>query len=439
VKNSTQLIKDLQEISYDQNLRLASFDITNMYTNIPTQNLTAIINKIGQDNQVDNNILNDIIKLTNTIMNQNYFQFTKENYVQTEGLAMGAPTSAILSEIYLQSIENNIIYNILKTHKIKGYFRYVDDILIVYNTNESNIHNVLKEFNQITPKLKFTIEEETQQKINFLDITIHREQHHITTNVYRKPTTTDSIIPKDSCHPEEHKMAAIQYLYNRMHTYNLTTTDLQQEKDIIHQILISNKYDPTSLQIRQKKKQNKEITNHKQRNTEKTKWAKFTYVGKETKYITKVFKKSNVKIAFTTNNTIGKLLTTKQETATNKYEKPGKYQLKCPTCAMKYTGQTDRPFKTRFKEHMRDFKYNNQKSKFAQHLLDNQHSIGNMENIMDIVHIMSKGKMMDTVEKYYIYRETKLNNQINDRLTVQPNIIFETIVRQDAYRGLRNT
>ena len=47
--------------------------------------------------------------------------------------------------------------------------------------------------------------------------------------------------------------------------------------------------------------------------------------------------------------------------------------------------------------------------------------------------------MMDTIEKYYIYRETKLNNQINDKLTVQPNIIFETLVQQDTHRGLVKT
>jgi hypothetical protein len=79
-----------------------------------------------------------------------------ENYVQA-GLAMGAPTSAILSEIYLQFLENNVIYSILKTYNINGYFRYVDDILTIYNTTESNIYNVLNDFNQITPKLKFTI------------------------------------------------------------------------------------------------------------------------------------------------------------------------------------------------------------------------------------------------------------------------------------------
>ena len=187
MKNTTHLIAELQEIPYDQNLRLASFDITNMYTNIPTHDLATIIKEICKNNQIDPNIIEDIIKLTTAITNQNYFQFMNENYVQTEGLTMGAPTSTILSEIYLQFLENNAIHNILKTHNIKEYFRYVDDILVIYNTIKSNTHDVLNEFNQITPKLKFTIEEEIESKLSFLDITIQREEHRITINIYRKP------------------------------------------------------------------------------------------------------------------------------------------------------------------------------------------------------------------------------------------------------------
>ena len=432
VKNTTSLITDLQGIPYDQNLRLASFDITNMYTNIPKHELPTIINDICKNNHTDPNVIEDIIKLTTTITDRNYFQFMNENYIQTEGLAMGTPTSAILSEIYLQFLENNVIYNILKTHKITGYFRYVDDILIIYNNMESNIYEVLNDFNQIAPKLKFTIEEETERKLNFLDITIQREQHHIATSVYRKPTTTDTIIPSDSCHPIEQKMAAIRYLCNRMHSYRLNTTNIQKEKEIIQQILVNNKYDPSLIQKNRKKVD--KVHTQKQ-DTEGTKWAKFTHIGKETRFITKIFRRSNVKIALTTNNTIEKLLTSKQDTNTNKYDKAGIYQLRCPTCDMKYIGQTGRPFKTRFHEHLRDFKYNNRKSKFAQHLLDSQHSIDEMENIMDVIHITNKGRMMNTIEKYYIYRETKLNNQINDKLTVQPNVIFETLVQQETHRG----
>jgi hypothetical protein len=44
--------------------------------------------------------------------------------------------------------------------------------------------------------------------------------------------------------------------------------------------------------------------------------------------------------------------------------------------------------------------------------------------------------MMDTLERFYIFRKTKLNNHINDKLIIKPNIIFETIFRKDPHRGL---
>jgi len=36
VKNTVQPINDLLEIPYDPNLKFPSFDITNMYCNVPT-------------------------------------------------------------------------------------------------------------------------------------------------------------------------------------------------------------------------------------------------------------------------------------------------------------------------------------------------------------------------------------------------------------------
>ena len=44
--------------------------------------------------------------------------------------------------------------------------------------------------------------------------------------------------------------------------------------------------------------------------------------------------------------------------------------------------------------------------------------------------------MMDILEKYYVFCETKLNNQINEELTIKWNIIFDTVVCYDHHRGL---
>jgi len=52
------------------------------------------------------------------------------------------------------------------------------------------------------------------------------------------------------------------------------------------------------------------------------------------------------------------------------------------------------------------------------------------------IYISSKGKIMDTLANCYVFRETKLNNQINDKLTIKQNIILDTIVRYDHHRGL---
>ena len=58
-----------------------------------------------------------------------------------------------------------------------------------------------------------------------------------------------------------------------------------------------------------------------------------------------------------------------------------------------------------------------------------------MEDIMEVLHIKKKGKMMNTLERFHIYNETKLDNQINDNSTVKQNIIFGTIIRRSSGRG----
>jgi hypothetical protein len=63
-----------------------------------------------------------------------------------------------------------------------------------------SIEDLLNSFNKLTPSLKFTLEKEAERKINFLDITIHRESKSLSTEIYKKPTYTDSIIPNDSQH-----------------------------------------------------------------------------------------------------------------------------------------------------------------------------------------------------------------------------------------------
>jgi hypothetical protein len=115
VRSPTNLIEDLLEIPYKQGLKLVSFNIVNIYPNIPTNELPQIIENLSCNNQIDRKVISELIKITRTILEQNYFMFHNHNYSQNSGLAMGAPSSAILPEVYLQHLEHTKIikYNFI--------------------------------------------------------------------------------------------------------------------------------------------------------------------------------------------------------------------------------------------------------------------------------------------------------------------------------------
>jgi hypothetical protein len=281
---------------------------------------------------------------------------------------------------------------------VEGYFRYVDDILLVYN--QTNIEVILHLFNSLTPGLAFTLEREQDGKLKFLDLTITKGASELTFEIFRKPTTTDTIIPNDSCHPLEQKLAATRYFANRIHTYNLDHPQKQKEIDIVKHIIHNNKYNTSLLNricnnTKQKQRQRHEQENQNQR------WVKFTYIGRETRHITKLFKNTSLKVAYTTKNNLGKLLEMQKTQKPNKFNKNGVYQLTCPMCHKKYVGQTGRLFHVRFRERYRDYKYANNKSKFAQHIIEEGHTFGPMNDITDILHIASKGRMLDTLERFH--------------------------------------
>jgi hypothetical protein len=41
------------------------------------------------------------------------------------------------------------------------------------------------------------------------------------------------------------------------------------------------------------------------------------------------------------------------------------------------------------------------------HLLQKKHSIGHIKDIMKVLYITNKVRLTDTIEKFYIYKETK--------------------------------
>ena len=111
--------------------------------------------------------------------------------------------------------------------KPKFYVRYVDDILVVFNSNEkANIF--YKYINSLDPNIKFTYEGEKEDLITFLDVNILKSQGKIDTKWHLKSTNTGTYLHKNSCSPTNHKVSAIRSLINR--AYRICSTNELFEK-----------------------------------------------------------------------------------------------------------------------------------------------------------------------------------------------------------------
>jgi len=102
-----------------------------------------------------------------------------------------------------------------------------------------------------------------------------------------------------SNHPFQHKYAAIRYLHNILHTYQLHSDEYNHEINFTCYVLHNTSFPIQPLRlpkIKHKQTTDSEIPTYK--------LATFTYKGKETTYITKIFKHSNLEIAYPTNNSI---------------------------------------------------------------------------------------------------------------------------------------
>jgi len=109
---------------------MITFDIKDLYTNIPIDETINIIKTKLQQNS-NRQITHQI-----TVLLQNYFIFQHKIYHPEQGMVMGSPISGIVAKILLQNYEDNYIKQFLESKNILYYTRYVDDIFYHIRRNQ---------------------------------------------------------------------------------------------------------------------------------------------------------------------------------------------------------------------------------------------------------------------------------------------------------------
>jgi hypothetical protein len=84
-------------------------------------------------------------------------------------------------------------------------------------------------------------------------------------------------------------------------------------------------------------------------------------------------------------------------------------------------------FNTRYKEHIHAVRRNNANSRYSNHILSMGHTYGTITDTMDVIKMGRKGRHLNTLERYHIYKISRNNLRMNDTHIETHNPIFQTL------------
>nr|XP_053626641.1 uncharacterized protein LOC128684471 [Cherax quadricarinatus] len=145
---------------------------------------------------------------------------------------MGSPLNAVLVNPYMEHLEAERFSTIIPSSVT--WLRYVDDILLI-TPRHFNVQALQDKLNQVEPLIQFTLEEEVDNTLPFLDVLLCKADHELRFKVYRKPTNQNDLLHFYSHHGTKTKRGVIIGFFLR--TLRICSNEfLEEECTIIEQV-----------------------------------------------------------------------------------------------------------------------------------------------------------------------------------------------------------
>ena len=160
---------------------LVTADVVALYSGIPHEaGLSALSEALDKRTRKEIPTEN-IIKMAEFVLKNNFFEFDTNVYQQISGTAIGTKFAPPYACIFIDNFETK--FSESQNLKPLVWFRYIDHIFFVRTHGEENLRNFRTEFNLFSDDIKFTYGYNTDT-ISFLDIKVISSNGKLITSLH---------------------------------------------------------------------------------------------------------------------------------------------------------------------------------------------------------------------------------------------------------------
>ena len=204
LQETKDFVKFISEQTLTEDEMMVSFDVS-LFTSIPTDLAVQVARRrLEKDQTLPERTdlgVDDIVDLLILCLNATFLQYRGKVYQQVNGTAMGSPASVMIANLMMEDVEERVLTSFHPPPR--SWQHYVDDTFTALPSDL--VQQFLSQLNSIELCIHFTLEEETEGKLLFLDVCLQSEDNgSLTTSVFRKATHTNHYLSFDSHHPMAH-------------------------------------------------------------------------------------------------------------------------------------------------------------------------------------------------------------------------------------------
>lgn len=208
VSSSIDVVNRIETLKFTRTCTLATVDVKAMYLRIPQEEgVRRVLDRIYSHPRTPTLPRRALEELLTFILRHNFFEFAEHVYRQICGVAMGTRCAPSFANLFMASLEDELFDSRIasKLPLPSLWLRYLDDVLMVWEHQEPELHSFVSHLNSIHDSIQFTITIGGNHA-EFLDLKLFKGNRFSSDGIldvapYSKPNHTHQYLHYSSSHP----------------------------------------------------------------------------------------------------------------------------------------------------------------------------------------------------------------------------------------------